>query len=123
MKPTLRDIAVHLPLTPVAFEILLALAGEDRHGYDVMLEIERRTGGALALHPGTLYRAIHRLVEAGLVEAGVPPDGRESHDERRTYFRLTALGASVATAEAERLESQVGAARAKRLLKGSRVSS
>ncbi len=123
MKPQPRDVAAHLPLTPVAFEILLALAGDNRHGYDVMLEIERRTGGDLSLHPGTLYRAIHRLVESQLVETVDPPTDRESDDERRTYFRLTKLGERVATAEAERLASQVSAARAKRLLKGSGVSS
>ena len=92
MKPQPRDVAAHLPLTPVAFEILLALAGEDRHGYDVMLEIERRTGGALSLHPGTLYRAIHRLVESQLVETVDPPADRESDDERRTYLPADEAG-------------------------------
>jgi len=122
MKPPPPEIAVHLPLTPVAFEVLLALADGDRHGYDVMLAIERRTEGRLALHPGTLYRAIHRLVEAELVApADVPAGG--SPDERRTYFRLTKLGARVAAAEAARLASQVNAARARRLLKGAGASS
>ena len=49
-----------LPLTPVAFEILLALAEDPRHGYDIMLEIERRTAGRVSLNPGTLYRALDR---------------------------------------------------------------
>ncbi|MDE3156209.1 MAG: helix-turn-helix transcriptional regulator [Acidobacteriota bacterium] len=123
MTPTPDDAAAHLPLTPVAFEILLALADGDRHGYDIMLEVERRTAGGLVLHPGTLYRAIHRLVEAGLAELVEPPPDRDSDDERRTYFRMTALGRRVAAAEARRLAGQVSAARARRLLKDPKVSS
>lgn len=103
-----------LPLTAVSFEILLALAEGGRHGYDIMLEIERRTGGRVSLNPGTLYRALDRLVEQGLLDAAFHRVG----EERRRLFSLSPLGSAVAAAEAARLSDQVRAARAVRLLKG-----
>jgi DNA-binding PadR family transcriptional regulator len=103
-----------LPLTEVGFEILLALAEGGRHGYDIMLEIERRTGGRVSLNPGTLYRALDRLVDQGLLSTALQRVG----DERRRLFLLSPLGSAVAAAEARRLSDQVRAARAVRLLKG-----
>jgi DNA-binding PadR family transcriptional regulator len=102
-----------LPLTPVAFEILLALAEGERHGYDIMLEIERRTGGRISPNPGTLYRALDRLVAEGLLASWVRP----ASDEPRRQFSLSPLGTAVASAEAARLADQVQTARAVRLLK------
>ncbi len=104
-----------LPLTPVAFEILLALAEGDRHGYAVMREIEERTEGRLSPHPGTLYRALGRLVDTGILEELQERPDPDSH-ERRRYYRLTELGREVAAAEALRLEEQLGTARARKLL-------
>lgn len=101
-----------LPLTPTAFEILLALAERPRHGYDVMLEIERRTRGRLSPNPGTLYRALDRLLDQGLLET---TEG-EGGSEPRRFFHLSALGARVAAAEATRVRGQVGAAVARGLL-------
>ncbi len=99
-----------LPLTPVAFEILLSLSGEDRHGYAIMRAVDVRTEGRTSLHAGSLYRALARLVDTGLIEElDEPPD--DSADERRRYYRLTQLGRQTGVAEAQRLESQVGAAR------------
>ena len=109
-----------LPLTPVAFEILLALADEDRHGYSILQEVDTRSGGAVSLHAGTLYRALARLLESDLIEElGKSPDP-SNEDERRRYYRLTQRGVSVARAEVERLEGQLAAARTRRLLKGAR---
>jgi DNA-binding PadR family transcriptional regulator len=106
-----------LPLTPVAFEILLALADGEQHGYSVMREVERRSNGGIALHPGTLYRALARLLESGLIEElDQRPDPRHD-DERRRYYQLTALGIAVARAEAERIAGQLASARARKLLK------
>ncbi|MFP5378794.1 MAG: PadR family transcriptional regulator [Vicinamibacteria bacterium] len=105
-----------LPLTPVAFEILLALADEDRHGYSIMQEVAQRSGGAVALHAGTLYRALARLLESALIEELDERPAR-GDDERRRYYRLTARGRAVAAAEAARLAGQVEAARVRRLLK------
>jgi DNA-binding PadR family transcriptional regulator len=113
-----------LPLTPVAFEILLSLADGEQHGYSIMREVERRSGGAVTLHPGTLYRALARLLESGLIgELDEPPDlsrrsapGAKADDERRRYYQLTERGIAVGRAEAERLASQLAAARARKLL-------
>lgn len=104
-----------LPLTPVAFEVLLCLAEEDRHGYHIMQAVSLRTGGRITLHAGTLYRALARLVDLELIqELGDRPDGS---DERRRYYRLTSFGRAVTEAEAQRLESQVRAARALKILR------
>ena len=105
-----------LPLTPVAFEILLALADGEQHGYSVMREVERRSSGSVVLHPGTLYRALARLLESGLIEELDERPDLEHDDQRRRYYQLTAKGIAVARAEAQRLESQVAAARARKLL-------
>ena len=109
-------VGAFLPLTPVAFEILLALADGEQHGYSIMREVERRSSGTITLHPGTLYRALARLLESGLIaELEERPD--PSHDdERRRYYQLTERGFAVARAEAARLDSQLSAARARRLL-------
>jgi len=100
----------YLPLTPVVLEIALALAAGERHGYEIMQEVERRTDGQIVLHPGTLYRALSRLLEQGLIEELEERRSVED-DERRRYYRLTTLGAAVARAEVERLAGQVSAAR------------
>ncbi len=102
-----------LPLTPVAFEILLALAEGERHGYDVMIEIERRSAGRISPNPGTLYRALDRLVQEGLLKTTV----RSPEGESRRVFSLSPLGRDVAAAEAARLSDQVLAARSLRLFK------
>src|SRR2546428_10605667 len=92
-----------IPIRPVEFEILLTLAGEDRHGYAIMQEAERVSGGELRIEPGTLYRALHRMLRAGWVaESGRRP-AADLDDERRRYYRLTPLGRRVAAAEPERL--------------------
>jgi DNA-binding PadR family transcriptional regulator len=102
-----------LPLTPVAFEILLALAEEPLHGYAILQAVERRLDGLLPLRTGTLYRSLARLLEDELIEEA---GGSDSTDERRRCYRITAHGRKVAAQEADRLESQVLAARARRLL-------
>jgi DNA-binding PadR family transcriptional regulator len=104
-----------LPLTPVVFEILLSLAAGERHGYAVMREVSERTG--TPLRPGTLYRALSRLLDEGLVEE-LDESRTDDGDERRRNYRLTGLGLEVARAEARRLQEQVGHARARRLLSG-----
>jgi DNA-binding PadR family transcriptional regulator len=104
-----------LPLTPVAFEILLALAEGERHGYEVMIEVERRSAGRISPNPGTLYRALDRLVQEGLLTSTV----RSVDGEDRRIFSLSALGKAVAAAEAARLSDQVLAARSLRLFKRS----
>src|SRR5215467_4427443 len=94
-----------LPLTPISFEILLALTDGDRHGYAILQQVESRTGGLLPLRTGTLYRALARLEEAGLIEGrreSVSDDSGEK-DSRRLYYRITNRGRQVARDEAKRL--------------------
>jgi DNA-binding PadR family transcriptional regulator len=103
-------------LTPAAFHILLALADAERHGYGIMQEVDRRTGDAVRLNSGTLYRSIKQLLGAGLIaEADERPDPA-LEDERRRYYRLTGAGRRAAAAEAARLDQLVGIARAKHVL-------
>lgn len=101
-----------LPLPLATFHILLALADDDRHGYGIIQDVAARTDGSLRLSAGTLYRSIQRMLEDGLIvevrERPAPADD----DERRRYYRLTALGAAVARAEAARLSGLVRLARA-----------
>jgi DNA-binding PadR family transcriptional regulator len=105
-----------MPIRPIEFQILLTLAGEERHGYGIMQEAARLSDGEAPIEPGTLYRALHRMLNAGWVaESGRRP-AADLDDERRRYYRLTALGRRIATGEAERLARLVGAARANRLL-------
>jgi len=110
------DPADFLPLTPVAFEILLSLAEGEQHGYSIMRAVEERTGGGMEVHAGTLYRALNRLLSQGLLVELEERPAPELDDERRRYYRMTPLGAQVLRAEARRLERQVVAARARRLL-------
>jgi len=102
-----------LPLTPVAFEILLALAEEDLHGYAILQAVEARLAGLLPLRTGTLYRSLARLLDDGLIDE---VDGADTADERRRYYTITGHGRTVAALEADRLAGQVAAARARRLL-------
>jgi len=98
------------------FHILLALADRERHGYDIMREVDERTEGKVQLGPGTLYGSIKRMLQAGWIEElGERPDP-ETDDERRRYYRLTNFGYRLAVAEAERLSRLVKTAKVKKLL-------
>ena len=101
------------PLTPAVFHILLALVDGDKHGYAIMKDVETQTDGRLKLGPGTLYGTIKRLLAAGLiVEVDERPDP-ELDDERRRYYRLTALGHQSVQQENQRLLQVVKAAQQK----------
>ncbi|HWC72869.1 MAG TPA: PadR family transcriptional regulator, partial [Gemmatimonadales bacterium] len=91
-----------LPLAPATFQILLALTDDELHGYAIMKSVVTRSEGSVQLGPGTLYGALKRLLEAGLVEEAGERADPEHDDERRRYYRLTSLGVSVARAEARR---------------------
>jgi DNA-binding PadR family transcriptional regulator len=105
-----------MTLRPVEFHILLALAAEDRHGYALLQEVASLTEGELQLEPGTLYRALHRMLKDGWVVESARRPAADVDDERRRYYRLTPLGRRIAAAEAERLYRLVTIARAHRLL-------
>ena len=114
--PTAADPRRYLPLTPLAFQVMLALADDDRHGYAIIREVEDRSGGLLTLRTGTLYTMLQRLLQERLIEESARRPARPDDDERRRYYRLTALGRGVLTAEARRLESALGDARRKKIL-------
>ena len=116
-----------LPLTPISFEILLALLEGDTHGYAILQSVEGRLGGGLPLGTGTIYRALARLLDEGLIDRATEPSRKAgtsgpavTEDERRRHYKITPLGRKVARAEAGRLADQVTVARARRLLPESR---
>ncbi len=106
------------PLPSAAFQILLALVGEDLHGYGIMRQVAEQSDGRTRLGPGTLYSSIRTLLEAGLIaEVDLCEDERLGH-ERRRYYRLTSAGRKLARSEAERLAYVLRVARAKKILRG-----
>jgi len=102
-----RALDEFLPLKPVDLELLLALAGEDRHGYGLVQRISEHTNGLIVLDPGNLYRVIKRLLGDGLIDEN--PARAAEGDERRRYYRITALGGRVLAAELERLRALIAA--------------
>jgi DNA-binding PadR family transcriptional regulator len=109
------EVEALLPLPPTTFHILLALLDQERHGYAIIQDVEERTGGALRMSAGTLYRTIARLVEQGLIRETSRRPPIELDDERRRYYRITPLGTDVARAEMRRLTELVRLARARGL--------
>ena len=105
-----RGIDKHLPLRRVEFHILLSLAAGERHGYGIIRDIEARSETP-APDVGTMYRALARMAEAGLIEAADRRPAPDSDDERRNYYRITSAGMRVARAEARRLAALTQAAR------------
>ena len=98
------------PLREPTFLILTALAGVPMHGYGLIAEVARLSTGRISLRPGTLYGALDRLVDAGLVAV----DREETVDGRlRRYYRLTEPGSDVLAAETERMRRNVDAATAR----------
>ena len=144
----MREPAVNprsfLPLTPLAFQVLLALADSERHGYGIIREVDERTDGLIRLRTGTLYTLLQRLLDEDLVESAPSPieaaaraerSGRSGpaqrsapggvqgsppirikDDDRRKYYKLSGLGRDVLAAEARRLESLIGEARRKQVI-------
>jgi DNA-binding PadR family transcriptional regulator len=111
-RRTLDDL---LPLRPVEFHVLLSLAAGERHGYGIIQDIQTR-GDAPAPDVGTMYRALARMVETGLIEASSRRPAADADDERRNYYRITPAGRRAASAEARRLELLTKAARVGGLL-------
>jgi DNA-binding PadR family transcriptional regulator len=103
-----QDAQQHLPLSPATLHVLLALAGGDLHGYGILLEVARQSGGQYKIGPGTLYDNLKKLLSAGLVEESQPEDPETG--ARRT-FQLTSLGSAVLAAEVERLSGVLRHAR------------
>ena len=121
MKRTSSSAAELLPLTPLSIAILLALADEPRHGYAIIKALEAETDGRIVPGAGTLYAALQRMVDDGLIaeRSRVLPEGE---DQRRRYYSLTSFGRDVARAELMRLARLIGSDSARRLLPDLRLS-
>jgi DNA-binding PadR family transcriptional regulator len=110
-----ESVRAKLPLRPLEFSILVALAEEDLHGYGIAKRIGERDAGGVELAPGNLYGVLDRLLEAGLIEAKRKRGGSET---RGRDYGLTEYGRRVASAEAERLRDVLQTARRLDLLSG-----
>ena len=111
-----EDIDSFLPLPTAVFHVLVALADRDRHGYSIMQDVAARTDGKVRLSAGTLYSAVRRMLEQGLIDELRESPDPASADERRRYYTLTPLGREVALAEARRVTDLLGQARAAGLI-------
>ena len=109
------------PLPSAAFQILLALAGEELHGYAIMRHVEEQTEGRVRLGPGTLYGSLRTLLEADLIEELEHGSDPEESSERRRYYRLTAAGLKLVRSEVAGLAQTLRVARTKRLWRGADV--
>src|SRR5262249_15129235 len=111
------DVDRLLPLRPVAFQILLSLADGERHGYGITQDIASRTSARMRLEPGNLYRSLKAMLDDRLIEEAERRPAPDLDDERRRYYRITALGRRVAVAETARLADVVAEARSKKWLR------
>jgi len=111
------DVDRLLPLRPVTFQILLTLAGGERHGYGITQDIAGRTSAKMRLEPGNLYRSLRTMLDDGLIEESERRPAPDLDDERRRYYRITPLGRRVAAAEIARLEAVIADAKAKKWLR------
>jgi DNA-binding PadR family transcriptional regulator len=114
----LQSVAKNLtnsPLTPAVLHILLALSTEERHGYGIMKEVESDSQGKVKMGPGTLYGSIGRMMDAGLIRESDKKVDPELDDERRVYYKITALGKAALAAELERYREVVAVAKKKQL--------
>jgi DNA-binding PadR family transcriptional regulator len=109
------------PLPAAAFQILMSLADDDLHGYEIMRRVEQQTDGRTRIGPGTLYSSIQVLLDAGFITEVALRGEAGSNDERRRYYRLTTAGRKAARDEAERLADVLRVARAKKILRGKYV--
>lgn len=113
---TKPDPASMLPLTPLTYHVLLALADSDRHGYGIIKEVLERTNGEMELETGTLYTALRRLRDDDMIEPVPRGERPEGEDRRRRTYRLAPLGRKVLEAESRRLADLVSMAAEKRVL-------
>ena len=111
MTETVDQSPATPPLSRVAMYLLLAIGPEERHGYAIMHEVRRITDGAVRLGPGAIYTTIKRLLADGLIEETDERPDPELDDHRRRYYRLTALGRTVATAEVRRMDALLASAK------------
>ncbi len=113
-KQSIEDL---LPLKPMEFLVLLVLMDGERHGYGIVQDIVERTDGKMRPLPGNLYAVLRRLMESGLLSESSRRPSKDMDDERRRYYRITALGRQVLSADAERMKSLVRQVEAHELIK------
>lgn len=104
-------MAKNTPLTPAVLHILLVLSAKERHGYGIMKQVEHDSRGKVNMGPGTLYGSIGRMIEAGLIRESEKKVDPEMDDERRVYYKITALGQRALAAEVERYREVVDVAK------------
>ena len=110
-----EEVDALLPLPPITFHILMAVADQPRHGYAIIQDLAARTSGAIKLGAGTLYRSVQRMLGQGLIEELPAHRAPDHDDDRRRYYRITRFGEAVARAEARRLAGLLRLARTTRL--------
>ena len=118
MTPRRDDVDHHLPVKPVAFQVLLSLAEGERHGYGITQDVAGRTAARIQLEPGNLYRTLRAMLDDGLIEESEKRPAPDLDDERRRYYSITPLGRKVAAAEIARLEAVIADAKAKKWARG-----
>lgn len=111
MPPRTPPPEAFLPLRPAVLLILHVLAAREQHGYAIVQDVERQSEGTVRLHPGALYRVLHRLLDDGLIEEFEERPAPDLDDARRRYYAITSFGRLVLAAEVERLGRLVRAAR------------
>jgi DNA-binding PadR family transcriptional regulator len=116
MTKSKRSPDTLLPLTAAMFEVLIALADGEKHGYAIIKEVARRTTGEVSLSAGTLYAIVRRFEQEGVIQESDERPDPALDDERRRYYKLTAFGREVAQAEARRMETALKMAHAKNLI-------
>ena len=116
MTETIQNPKAYVPLTPVVFNVLRALADGEKHGYSIMCEVEANTRGKVLMGPGALYGSIKRLLQADLIEDGIERIDPQMDDQHRKYYHLTASGRHVLSVEAERLAARVRTAQSTKIL-------
>jgi DNA-binding PadR family transcriptional regulator len=103
------------PLTPAVLHILLALSSEERHGYGIMKQVKSDSQEKVKMGPGTLYGSLGRMMETGLIRESDKKVDPELDDERRVYYKITALGQAALAAELERYREILAVAKKKQL--------
>lgn len=106
-----KDKKLNSPLTPAVLHILLALSTRERHGYGIMKQVETDSQGKVCMGPGTLYGSIGRMINAGLISESDSRIDPEMDDERRVYYRITAIGQKALNAELQRYREVVTVAK------------
>jgi DNA-binding PadR family transcriptional regulator len=103
------------PLTPAVLHILLALSTQERHGYGIMKRVESDSQGKVKIGPGTLYGSLGRMIDAGLIRECAKKIDPRMDDERRVYYKITAVGQKALAAELDRYREVVAVATQMRL--------